>query len=315
MPPMSQLSGTTPSPLAARIRRLVRDGVYDKPAAWRFSYLLILPGLFVILTMLGIPLVYAFVQSLYDVDLLRPGTPFVGLQNYVDVLSSSAFWSSLRLTAIFVAGTMTLSFVLGMATSLLLNREIWGFGMLRAMVILPFIVSEITVGITWRWLFAPDLGVINAVLSLAGGDPVRWLSEPNWAMFSVIIAESWRLTPFAILILLAGLQSVDRSYYEAARVDGANFWHAFRHITIPNIKPQMLITLIYLSFACVNQFAIIFSLTGGGPGQSTEVVALYMYDAAFGNFQFSLGSTLAVLLFIVNVVLSLTYMRVLRTDD
>ncbi|MBW6454912.1 MAG: sugar ABC transporter permease [Trueperaceae bacterium] len=312
---MSQLSGSPRLPFAARVQQLVRDGVYDKPAAWRFSYLLILPGLIVILTMLGIPLVYAFVQSLYRVDLLRPGTPFVGLQNYVTVFNSPQFWSSLRLTFIFVAGTMTMSFVLGMATSLLLNRELRGFAVLRALVILPFIVSEVTVGITWRWLFAPDLGVINAMLAVVSIDPVRWLSDPNWAMFSVILAETWRLTPFAILILLAGLQSVDKSFYEAARVDGANFWHTFRYITLPNIKPQMLITLIYLSFACVNQFGIIFSLTGGGPGRATEVVALYMYDAAFGNFQFSRGSTMAVLLFAVNVVLSLTYMRVLRTDD
>lgn len=312
---MSQLSGSPRLPLAARVRQLVRDGVYDKPAAWRFSYLLILPGLLVILTMLGIPLVYAIVQSLYRVDLLRPGTPFVGLQNYVNVFNSPQFWSSLRLTFIFVAGTMTMSFVLGMATSLLLNREVRGFAVLRALVILPFIVSEVTVGITWRWLFAPDLGVINAMLAVASIEPVRWLSDPNWAMFSVILAETWRLTPFAILILLAGLQSVDKSFYEAARVDGANAWHTFRFITIPNIKPQMLITLIYLSFACVNQFGIIFSLTGGGPGRATEVVALYMYDAAFGNFQFSRGSTMAVLLFVVNVVLSLTYMRVLRTND
>jgi len=312
---MSQLSGSPRTALAARVQRLVRDGVYDKPAAWRFSYLLILPGLLVILTMLGIPLVYAIVQSLYRVDLLRPGTPFVGLQNYVNVFNSPQFWSSLQLTFIFVAGTMTLAFVLGMATSLLLNREIRGFAVLRALVILPFIVSEVTVGITWRWLFAPDLGVINALLGLVSLGPVRWLSDPNWAMFSVILAETWRLTPFAILILLAGLQSVDKSLYEAARVDGANFWHTFRYITIPNIKPQMLITLIYLSFACVNQFGIIFSLTGGGPGRATEVVALYMYEAAFGNFQFSRGSTMAVLLFAVNVVLSLTYMRVLRSND
>ena len=312
---MAHISGRRRSPLAARVRQLVRDGVYDKPAAWRFSYLLIFPGLLVILTMLGIPLIYAIVQSLYRVDLLRPGTPFVGLQNYVNEFQNPLFWSSLRLTFIFVFGTMILSFVFGMATALLLNRELRGFALLRALVILPFIVSEITVGITWRWLFAPDLGVINAMLQLASLQPVRWLSDPNWAMFSVILAETWRLTPFAILILLAGLQSVDKSYYEAARVDGAHFWHTFRYITIPNIKPQMLITLIYLSFACVNQFGIIFSLTGGGPGRATEVVALYMYDAAFGNFQFSRGSTLAVMLFAVNVVLSLTYMRILRTDD
>lgn len=294
--------------------RLVRDGVWDKPAAWRFSYLLILPTLFVIATMLGIPLVYAVVQSFYRVELLTPGTPFVGFQNYREILSLPQFWASLRLTFVFVFGTMTTAFVFGMVTALLLNRDLRGFGILRALVILPFIVSEITVGITWRWLFSPDLGVLNAFLHALSLDPIPWLSHPTWAMISVIAAESWRLAPFAILILLAGLQSIDQSYYEAARVDGASPWQMFRHITLPNLRPQMMITLIYLSFACVNQFAIIFSLTGGGPGRATEVVALYMYDAAFDNFQFSMGSTLAVILFVINVALSLTYMRVLRSD-
>lgn len=314
MPNLTSTPARGPNALQRRIRRWVRDGIYDKPAAWRFSYLLIVPTILVIGTMLGVPLVYAIIQSFFRVELLTPGTPFVGFQNYVNVFTDAQFWSSLRLTAVFVVGTMTAAFLIGMVTALLLNREMRGFGFLRALVILPFIVSEITVGITWRWLFAPDLGAINAMLEGLSLNPVRWLSEPNWAMASVIAAEAWRLGPFAILILLAGLQSIDRSLYEAARVDGASPWHAFRHITIPNLKPQILITVIYLSFACVNQFAIIFSLTGGGPRRATEVVALYMYDTAFGNFQYSLGSTLAVILFVINVVLSVTYMRLLRTD-
>lgn len=288
---------------------------FDSKKDLRFAYTLIAPALIVILSLLGYPLVFAFLQSLQEVTVLNQQGVFIGFQNYITALNESLFLTSLLRSFIFVGFSLGGSFIIGLIIAILLNRDIFGQRIFRALIILPFIISEVSIGVIWQWLLAPELGVINNILKLLYLSPIRWLGHPFWAMFSVIIANIWRLTPFVVLILLAGLQVIDKSYYEAAYVDGASNWQTFKYITVPMIKPMMLVSLVYLSFASFNQFATIFSLTGGGPGVATEVLALYMYYSAFKHFNFGYGSSIAIILFIINVVLSLSYSKSLERKE
>ncbi len=281
----------------------------------RFAYALITPTFLVIALLLGFPLLFAFNQSFQHVTVFEPLGVFVGLQNYIEALSDPHFLMSVVRSFLFVGISLAGAVFLGLTIAILLNRAIPGRRAMRALILLPFIVSEVSVGVIWQWMFAPQLGIINHILRFWSLPTVRWLSDPGWAMASIIIANVWRLTPFAVLILLAGLQSVDRDYYEAAYIDGASHWQVFRLVTFPMIKPMMLVTVVYLSFASFNQFATVFSLTGGGPGRATEVMALYMYRTAFQHFNWGYGSALAVILFVINVVLSVTYSRVLERKD
>lgn len=281
----------------------------------RFAYTLISPTFLVIALLLGFPLVYALVQSFQHVSVYAPAGEFIGLDNYREAFADPRFLQSVQRSFLFVATSLVGAVMLGLVMALLLNRDIPFRRSLRALVLLPFIVSEVSVGVVWQWMFAPQLGVINWILRFLSMPTVRWLSDPDLAMASIILANTWRLTPFAVLILLAGLQSIDKNYYEAAYIDGGSHWQVFRMITIPLIKPMMLVSVVYLSFASFNQFAVIFSLTGGGPGRATEVMALNMYRTAFQHFNWGYGSTLAVLLFLINVVLSLIYSKVFETRD
>lgn len=285
---------------------------FDRKKDIRFAYTLIAPSLIVIFSLLGYPLVFAFLQSLQEVTALKPQGVFIGFQNYITVLNEPLFLTSLLRSFIFVVFSLGGSFIIGLIIALLLNRDIFGQRIFRALVILPFIISEVSIGVIWQWLLTPQLGVINNILMQLSLSPIRWLSDPFWAMFSVITANIWRLTPFVVLILMAGLQVINKSYYEAAYIDGASNWQTFKHITVPMIKPMVLVSLVYLSFASFNQFATIFSLTGGGPGNATEVLALYMYYSAFKHFNFGYGSSIAIVLFIINVILSLIYSKSLK---
>ncbi|MCC3144057.1 sugar ABC transporter permease [Halanaerobium sp. Z-7514] len=276
----------------------------------KIAYTFILPSFIIIVSMLGYPMIFAFNQSFQDVTVFNEGS-YIGLTNYINAFQDAAFMGSFGRSFVFVGFSMIGAFLIGLIIALLLNRDIFGRGFLRALIILPFIVSEVSVGVIWQWLLSPQLGVLNRMLSAVNLPTFRWLSNPFLAMVSIIMANTWRLTPFVVLILLAGLQGIDKSFYEAAEVAGANHWQKFKSITLPMIKPMMLVTLVYLSFASFNQFSVIFSLTGGGPGNATEVIALNMYQNAFQHFNYGYGSALAILLFLLNVALSLFYTKVL----
>lgn len=287
----------------------------DNPKDVRFAYSLLSPTVLVIAVLLGYPLIYAFIQSFQEVTVYDPEGTFIGLEHYITAFSDEHFLASLGRSFIFVFFSIAISFISGLVLALLLNRPIPYRNALRAAMLLPFIVSEVSVGVIWQWMFSPQLGVVNHILYQIGLPGVRWLSSEGGAMVSIIIANSWRLMPFPALILLAGLQSIDNQFYEAAEIAGASALQRFRYVTLPLIRPMMLVSLVYLSFASFNQFSVIFSLTGGGPGRASEVLALHMYRSAFNNYNWGYGSALAIILFVINVVLSVAYTKGFERKD
>jgi ABC-type sugar transport system permease subunit len=183
---------------------------------------------------------------------------------------------------------------------------------LRAAFLVPYLVSGVAAAIMWRFLFTGTTSLINRLIAIVGIESVTWLGDPIKALIVVILANIWFLSPLAILLLLGGLQSIDRQLYDAASIDGASAVQKFLYVTVPSIMPMIALSLVWLSFGSFNMFDIILPLTGGGPGHATEVLAVYMYDLAFDQLNYSDASVVMVVLLIINVVFSAFYLKGFR---
>jgi multiple sugar transport system permease protein len=219
-------------------------------------------------------------------------------------------------TGIFTVGTVTLELVIGLVLALALNRAYRGRGLVRAAVLVPWAIPTVVAALLWRFMFDSQAGIANAVLMDVGlmDEPFVWFIHTTAAWVPIILADVWKMTPFVALLLLAGLQNIDASLYEAARIDGAGPWDQFRHVTLPLLKPAILVALIFRTLDAFRVFDLIFVLTGGGPGTATEPIALYTFTALLQNLRFGYGSALSVVIFLVTFALAIFYIRVLGVD-
>lgn len=296
---------TTVTPNRSRLNRLMRR------VTWT-PYLLLLPAMTLVIGILGWPLVEGFVTSLHMVQFYSFETPFVGLQNYADLMQSPTFRNSLLKSGTFVFGSVIGGTLVAFSFALVLYHLRHGQHLVRAIALIPYLVSGIAAAVVWRFLFSGTAGLANYLLGGVGIGPIAWLGSPAGAMFVAILANIWYISPFSTLILLAGLQTIDRDYYDAAALDGAVGWLSFRYITVPLIAPMIAVSLVWLSFASFNSFALILTLTAGGPGRSTEVLAVYMYKLAFQSLDYSTGAAVMIVLMLLNIVLSAIYLKVFR---
>jgi ABC-type sugar transport system permease subunit len=293
-----------------------RSGIERQEA--RIAWWLVLPALLTILLVALFPLVWTVWESLHLHDLRMPwlGKPFVGLENYVEALRDPRFWGALGHTAFFAAASVGLELLIGLWLALALNRAFRGRGLVRAAVLVPWAIPTVVSALLWRFMFEGQHGIVNSLLVSTGllGEPVVWFIDPLAAWVPVILADVWKTTPFVALLLLAGLQNIDASLYEAARIDGASVWRQFRHVTLPLLKPAILVALIFRTLDAFRVFDLIYALTGGGPGTSTEPIALYTFNALLQNLQFGYGSALSVIVFLVTFGLALLYIRFLGAE-
>ena len=274
------------------------------------------PTVFTLLCIVIFPLIFSLSLSLHDWNIFRQeGWQWRGLGNYADILFLDPYFrQSLKVTGFYLLGTVPLQFILGLAVALILyriTRKIIGF--LRTTLIVPAIMTPIVVGIIWRLMYNPDLGMLNYLLSLIGLPPVNWTGMPMSALPSVMMADIWEWTPFMALILLAGLQALPREPYEAAVVDGASNWQSFRYITLPLLSPVMLVAILIRLMDSFKTFDLIFVLTQGGPGMSTETMNYYTYRYGFKFFHMGYASALSWLLVIIVTVISIILVRTIRS--
>jgi ABC-type sugar transport system permease subunit len=202
-----------------------------------------------------------------------------------------------------------------MSFALILERAPLGGRVVRTMVLVPWLISGIAVATIWRAIFSPTGGFADSVMLFLGLDPITWFGSGFWAMSVIILVSVWSISPFSTLILYAGLKTVNEEMYEAAAIDGASFLAMFRYITLPSIAPQFALALVFLSFAAFNSFDIILLATGGGPGRSTEVLALLLYRLGFEQLDFHAAAAVMVVLLVINLVLSAIYLRILPRDE
>jgi ABC-type sugar transport system permease subunit len=282
--------------------------------AWSF----VAPALGVILLVAIFPLAWTAWESLHLHDLRMPwlGQPFVGLENYLEVLGDGRFWAAMGHTAFFTVASVGIELVLGLALAMAMNRAFRGRGLMRAAILVPWAIPTVVAALLWRFIFDARSGIANAVLMDVGlmQEPFVWFVHSVAAWVPVILGDVWKMTPFVALLLLAGLQNIDRSLYEAAEIDGASPWQKFRHVTLPLLKPAILVTLVFRTLDAFRVFDLIFVLTGGGPGTATEPIALYTFNSLLQNLRFGYGSALSVIIFLVTFSLAVLYIRMLDVD-
>jgi ABC-type sugar transport system permease subunit len=285
----------------------------------RLAWALMLPALGTIALIALFPLLWTIWESLHLHDLRMPwrGRPFVGLANYAEAVGDRRFWQALRHTAIFTVGSVTLEIVLGLLLALALNRAFQWRGLIRTAVLLPWALPTVVAGLLWGFMFDSQAGIVNAVLTDVGflQEPLVWFGHTIAAWVPVILADVWKMTPFVTLLLLAGLQNIDGSLYEAARMDGAGTWQQFVHVTLPLLKPALLVAVVFRTLDAVRVFDLIYVLTQGGPGTSTEPIALYTFNALLQHLRFGFGSALSVIIFLLTFLLALVYIRLLGATN
>lgn len=290
----------------------------ELPSDTRLAWTFVLPALGVILLIALFPLAWTVWESLHLHDLRMPwlGKPFVGLRNYAEILGDARFWGALGHTLFFTAATVTLELLLGLFLALAMNRAFRGRGLVRAAVLVPWAIPTVVAALLWRFIFDAQAGIANALLVEVGilEEPLVWFIRASTAWVPIILADVWKTTPFVALLLLAGLQNIDASLYEAASVDGASARWQLWHITLPLLKPAILVTLIFRTLDAFRVFDLIYVLSGGGPGTSTEPLALYTFNALLQNLRFGYGSALSVVVFLITFGLALLYIRGLGVD-
>lgn len=300
-----------------RGRDVVLDGlrsVQDSPLVW------IAPALAFLLSFRLYPLIEAVRMSFTNMSLVADTYRYVGLEAYVDVLTAPDFWGMAQITVIFVGASVVAQLTLGMILALAINhgvkRHLYGSVSTRVAVLSAWVIPGIVIGILWKlMLIETRYGVLNYFLYESGFGILSFLSDPQMALVSTIVANTWRGTAFSMIMLYAGLQQVPQQLYDAARVDGARALQRFRHVTIPQIKPVIFINLVLITIYTLNTFDMILSLTGGGPGRATEVLALFMYFRGFNQFNLGQAAAVAVLMLLVNVVMTAIYMRYLIDEE
>jgi multiple sugar transport system permease protein len=241
-------------------------------------------------------------------------TGFAGFGNFGKIGGDPRFWNSLQLTLIYTSSTVVLQVAIGLALALLVLQIPKGQAALRIAAILPIVLAPVVVGLFWRTLvLAPDVGLVDVVTRAFGLPSQNWLGDPQLALISVIAIHTWQWTPFAFLVILASLASLPPDVFEAARIDRAGAWQRFVYITLPLIRPAIVIVLIMRIMVALSAFAAIFAATGGGPGTATEILNLYAYRTSFTQLDLGYGAALAVVLLGITVAVSLLMFRFRRT--
>jgi ABC-type sugar transport system permease subunit len=261
------------------------------------------------------PIFESFRLSFYQLILTLPwlGQKVVGWQNYVDLAEDPVAIESLLTTLVFVGVTIPLELLFGLGIALVLNETFHGRGLLRAVVLIPWAIPTVVSSQMWRFIFNDRYGLINFIFF--GGDVSRYLAplaDPDLALIAIMAAEIWKTTPFAALILLAGLQGIPDDLYEAASVDGATAWQKFRLVTLPLLKPALLLALLFRTIDSLRVFDLVFVMTQGGPADTTNVLQFYGYKKTFAEGMVGYGSAIAVAVFLMSLVFSLAYLRFLN---
>ncbi len=275
-------------------------------------YLLLLPASVILFFVLLFPILSTLLLS-FGVNFDSYNFTF---SNYFRLFFDVEFWISLKNTIAFVAISIIGDLLLGLAAALLLNQAIRGKAFFRVLIILPWMIPSVVTGATWRWMYNATSGIINSVLLYMGliDQPVLWLSNQATAMFSIILANIWRGFPYVMLIMLAGLQTIPHEIYEAGAIDGANCWQRFFHLTLPNLKKQIVVVLALTTVWEFRQIDLVMTMTGGGPGNLTEVLVTNVYKQYFQFFQFDYASAIAIIMSVFMLIVSIPYIKSILED-
>ncbi len=275
-------------------------------------YVLLSPAVLATLVVVFYPMLQAIITSLYNNILWKPrAVRFIGLDNYIAIWHDPLFWSSLGRTAIWIGLTVPLQLLLGLVTALLLNQNFRWRGLARSLILIPWALPSVVIGLMWSWIYNPQVGLLNDLMLRLGllQTAVPWLANPSTSLYAIIAALVWQGFPFFAIMILAGLQTIPHSLYEAADIDGASDAQQFWHITLPALK-SVLVTAVMLRIIWVaNSIDVIYVMTGGGPGYATHTLPLYALKRTYGSMDFGYGSALAFTFSLLLLAAIYAYMR------
>jgi len=279
-----------------------------------FYLILLAPVILVLLLFIATPVGQSFFLSFHRIIIGLPqlGTPFVGWDNYKEVLNDPVARHSFWITVIFVGTTTFFELLIGLLLALLIHHRFPGRGALRACVLIPWAIPTVVSAQMWRFLFSDAYGMINyAVFGAETTKYIPWLALPSTALVSIVVADIWKTSSFAALLILAGLQVIPEEIYQAAKVDGAVAWRRFWHITWPLIRPALLMALLFRTIDAFRVFDLAFVMTQGGPADATNVLQLYGYKKIFVEGWMGYGSAISVCIFIIVLILAIIYVRMI----
>lgn len=293
-------------------RRARARGTFGRHQYWFF----ILPAIAIVLAFTAYPAGYGVFISFTNMHFAYPDWRVIGFDNYARFFGWSALPQIGLNTVVFVSLVVVLQLSLGLGIALILNQALFGRRVMRSIAILPWIIPAVIIGLMFQQLFSGSrLGIMNALIGSLGFEQRSWLSNPNEAMMVMILSVVWRGVPLSIILQLGGLQTISKDLYEAAEVDGASRWQRVRYITIPSLKPVLLINLILATSGTLNHIDIPLALTAGGPGRATEVLSLSLFKQGFEVLDAAYASTIATIILILNLILTVIYLKVLRQRE
>ncbi|HVX57046.1 MAG TPA: sugar ABC transporter permease [Candidatus Saccharimonadales bacterium] len=310
---------TTGQPAAARAVTKVRSGIFNQAWINRADYLYVLPALVVMLIVIAYPIYYTIDLSFFKTPpgLQLKDKEFIGLDNYTAILTSEVFWRVTLNTIIWTLASTVFSFILGFGSALALHRDFIGRGVLRAILIIPWVISAVAASYIWKWIYHSEFGVIGAVLMQLGlvSRPPNFIDSVSTVLPSLIVVNIWREFPFAMIMLMAGLQTVPEQLLRAAKVDGASAWQRFWHVTFPHLRGVSTVTVLLLAVANFNSFIIPWIMTGGGPSNASHIWITHIYELAFGRQRWGVAAAYSVLLFIILMTFGYFYVRALSRGE
>ncbi len=283
----------------------------------RLGLIFVIPSLVVIFAVTFFPIFRTFLLSLYRYNLKFPHlVRFIGFKNYILVFQDSYFWNSLKVTLTFTIVAVSFETVLGMLVALVMNMNFKGRGFVRAAALVPWAIPTVASAQMWRMMYSDQFGVINDVLKRLHliNDYINFIGKQPYAFWAMVFADVWKTTPFMALLILAGLQSIPPQLYEAARVDGASRWKQFWSITLPLVRPSLMVALLFRTIDTIKAFDIAYVLTNGGPASSTELLTLYNFKVMIQQMNFGKGSAISILIFAFTMLIAFIFIKLLKAN-
>jgi multiple sugar transport system permease protein len=294
----------------AFLDRINRRFGYDE----RSAALLLLP-VFVVLCLVAIfPILYSFYTSLFDINLTRPWRrPFVGVENYARIFADPSFWIAVQRTTVYTVTTVAVTTLLAVGVALLLNEAFPGRRLLSALILLPWATPSIVNGLMWKWIYDPGYGLLNGLLLQLGliERYTVWLGDPEKTLFMIANAAIWKQMPLAAILILVTMKAIPEDLYKAAKVDGANVFQRFWHVTLPALKPGLMLVLVYETMISIRHFDLFLIMTQGGPGDAPYTLSGQIYVETFRNLKFGIGAALSYILALATFGLSYAFIRAL----
>ena len=288
-----------------------RRGTLKRP--W-VGFVFVLPMLVLFLLFRFLPAIGAFFLSLTDYR-ISGKWDFIALDNYTRLLSDKVFHEALLVTITYTVIFVPLTVLLSLGTAVLLHQVVWRRGFFRGVFFLPYVTSIVLAAVIWKWIYDAQDGLLNAVLGLVSIGPIDFLSQSNTVLPSIALTSAWKGFGYSMLILLAGLQAVPKSYLEAAMIDGAGTWQRFRYVTLPQLRPVLFFVLVIETIGAFQVFDAMYVMTGGGPVRSSYSLVYLLYDSGFKYFDFGYASAIGLVLFLIVLIVSLVQRRLVGRDD